>query len=158
MELTRFPVILPLAALELFTMEFTAATPDDLPAIVAKIREAFPGERFFALYGEMGAGKTTLVHAFLKNLGVEEHATSPTFSLVNTYETDANEPVFHFDFYRIESEEEVYDIGYEEYFYSNAFCFVEWPEKIEDLLPENIVSVQISQSNACRKIRISKKS
>lgn len=101
---------------------------------------------FFAIYGEMGVGKTTLIRAIGKELGSEDHISSPTFSLVNEYQIQggANNLIYHFDFYRIETLEEVYDIGYEEYFYSNHYCFVEWPEKIQSLLPENYVEIQIS--------------
>lgn len=92
----------------------------------------------------MGVGKTALIKAICKELGVKETVTSPTFSLVNEYQA-RDVLIYHFDFYRITELSEVYDIGYEEYFYSNNYCFVEWSEKIETLLPENYVEVQISQ-------------
>ena len=109
--------------------------------------------KVFAFYGKMGAGKTTFVKAICEELGVEDVITSPTFAIVNEYtisswpsaisqQPTANS-IFHFDFYRIKKLEEVYDMGYEDYFYSGALCFIEWPELIEDLLPEDAVKVVI---------------
>lgn len=114
------------------------------------------GERtVFAFYGKMGAGKTTFVKAICEELGVQDVITSPTFAIVNEYSITkkgnnlgASLPssVFHFDFYRIKKLEEVYDMGYEEYFYSGSLCFIEWPELIEELLPEDAVRVTISEN------------
>ena len=98
--------------------------------------------RVFAFYGKMGAGKTTFIKAVCEVLGVEDVITSPTFAIVNEYTTGENS-IYHFDFYRIKKLEEVYDMGYEEYFYSGALCFIEWPELIEELLPEDAVKVVI---------------
>lgn len=98
-------------------------------------------------YGEMGSGKTTLIKEIVKQLGVDEVANSPTFSLVNEYLSRKGETIYHFDFYRIEKEEEAYDIGIEEYFYSNSWCFIEWPEKVENLLPLETVSVYLTLNN-----------
>jgi tRNA threonylcarbamoyladenosine biosynthesis protein TsaE len=95
----------------------------------------------------MGVGKTTLIKEIVKQLGVEENVSSPTFSLVNEYHTTSNEKIFHFDFYRIEEEEEAMDMGIEEYFYSNSWCLVEWPNKVENLLPLNAVTIIISANN-----------
>ncbi len=104
------------------------------------------GERkVFAFYGKMGAGKTTFVKAICEELGVEDVITSPTFAIVNEYEAHV-QSIFHFDFYRIKRLEEVYDMGYEDYFYSGALCFIEWPELIEDLLPEDAVKVTITEN------------
>ncbi len=97
-----------------------------------------------AFYGEMGAGKTTLIKELCKLLGVSDITSSPTFSLINEYLNKENKSIFHFDFYRINTIEEAYDIGYEDYFYSNSLCFIEWPEKIESLLPENHTNIKIS--------------
>jgi len=97
----------------------------------------------FAFYGEMGAGKTTFIKELCELLGSTDVVTSPTFSIINEYHTTANGRIFHFDFYRIEDIEEVYNIGYEDYFYSNDFCFIEWPELIEELLPETMLKVTI---------------
>lgn len=97
----------------------------------------------FAFYGGMGAGKTTFIKAVCEELGVEDVITSPTFAIVNEYRTEESALIYHFDFYRIKKLEEVYDMGYEDYFYSGALCFIEWPELIEDLLPEDAVRVTI---------------
>ena len=97
----------------------------------------------------MGAGKTTFIKAICKELGVEDDAVSPSFSIVNEYKTSHHKPtiIYHFDFYRIKNISEVYDMGYEDYFYGNSYCFIEWPEKIETLLPPNYVEVKIEQSD-----------
>ena len=96
-----------------------------------------------AFYGEMGAGKTTLIKEICKLLGVSDITSSPSFSLINEYLTKEDNSIFHFDFYRINHIEEAYDIGYEDYFYSNSLCLIEWPEKIESLLPENHTRLNI---------------
>ena len=101
--------------------------------------------RVFAFYGKMGAGKTTFVKAICEELGVEDVITSPTFAIVNEYTADAG-PVFHFDFYRIKKLEEVYDMGFEDYFYSGSLCLIEWPELIEEVLPEDAVKVHITEN------------
>ena len=95
-------------------------------------------------YGEMGVGKTTLIKQICKELEVQDVISSPTFSLVNEYQTKNNEKVFHFDFYRITNEEEALDIGIEEYFYNNDWCLIEWPQHIENLLPLDSVSIHLS--------------
>ena len=100
----------------------------------------------FALYGKMGAGKTTFIKALCQELGVEDVVTSPTFAVINVYRSDiAGELIYHFDFYRIKKLEEVYDMGYEDYFYSGALCFIEWPELVEELLPGNTIKVTIEE-------------
>ena len=100
----------------------------------------------FALYGKMGAGKTTFVKALCEELGVSDVITSPTFAIVNEYRSDENgELIYHFDFYRIKKLSEVYDMGYEDYFYSGALCFIEWPELVEELLPGDAVKVTIEE-------------
>ena len=101
--------------------------------------------RVFAFYGAMGAGKTTFIKAICEELGVNDVITSPTFAIVNEYEATAAETIYHFDFYRIKKLEEVYDMGYEDYFYSGSLCFIEWPELIEELLPDDAVRVTISE-------------
>jgi tRNA threonylcarbamoyladenosine biosynthesis protein TsaE len=98
----------------------------------------------FAFYGTMGAGKTTFIKAVCEELGVEDVITSPTFAIVNEYSANG-QSIYHFDFYRIKKLEEVYDMGYEDYFYSGALCFIEWPELVESLLPSDAVSVTISE-------------
>ena len=97
----------------------------------------------FAFYGKMGAGKTTFIKAICEQMGVEDTVTSPTFAIVNEYETANGRPIYHFDFYRIKKVSEAYDIGCEEYFYSGHPCFIEWPELIEEVLPEETVNVTI---------------
>ena len=100
----------------------------------------------FALYGKMGAGKTTFIKAVCEELGVTDMVTSPTFAIVNEYRSDTTgELIYHFDFYRIKKLEEVYDMGYEDYFYCGAVCFIEWPELIEELLPGDTVKVTIEE-------------
>jgi tRNA threonylcarbamoyladenosine biosynthesis protein TsaE len=101
--------------------------------------------RVFLFYGSMGAVKTTFIRAICEELGVEESVNSPTFAIVNEYRSGEGDPIYHFDFYRINKEEEAYDFGYEDYFYSGELCFVEWPEKIENLLPEDAVTVSITE-------------
>lgn len=101
----------------------------------------------FAFYGKMGAGKTTFIKAVCEELGVEDVITSPTFAIVNEYRSETSgELIYHFDFYRIKKIEEVYDMGYEDYFYSGALCFIEWPELIEELLPGDAVKVTIEEN------------
>ena len=104
--------------------------------------------RIFAFYGKMGAGKTTFIRAVCHKLGVEEEVTSPSFAIVNEYRSDTlGESIFHFDFYRIKKIEEVYDLGYEDYFYGGGLNFIEWPELIEPLLPEDTVKVEIAENS-----------
>ncbi len=99
-------------------------------------------EKIFLFYGDMGAGKTTLIKSLCECLGVRESVTSPTFSIVNEYEGEKTR-VFHFDFYRLKNQSEALDMGYEEYFYSGNYCFIEWPEKIADLLPPHYIRINI---------------
>ena len=116
---------------------------DDLPKIAATIlKEA--ATKNFLFYGEMGAGKTTLIKEIIKQIGVTDTVSSPTFSLVNEYFSDTNQIVFHFDFYRIQDEEEALDIGIDEYFNQDAYCLVEWPQNVENLLPLNRTEIKIS--------------
>ncbi len=110
----------------------------------AFIREMGDGS-VFAFYGKMGAGKTTFIKALCEELGVDEVVTSPTFAIVNEYRSDSGELIYHFDFYRIKRIEEVYDMGYEDYFFSGALCFIEWPELVEELLPDDAVRVHIEE-------------
>ena len=127
----------------------------DLDIVARKFVENMGNRNVFAFYGEMGAGKTTFIKAICSVLGVTETITSPTFSIVNEYEKSEGEPIFHFDFYRIKNIEEAYDFGYEDYFYSGHLCFIEWPELVEPLLPENVVKVQIViEDNGQREISI----
>ncbi|MDI9603771.1 MAG: tRNA (adenosine(37)-N6)-threonylcarbamoyltransferase complex ATPase subunit type 1 TsaE [Bacteroidota bacterium] len=111
----------------------------------------------FALYGNMGVGKTTLIKAVCKELGVEETVTSPTFAIVNEYSLPNGAPVYHFDCYRVEKLEELFDLGFEEYLYSDALCFIEWPELVEPLLPERAIKVTIRErDNGSRVVDINR--
>ncbi len=115
----------------------------DLPAVAGSILDNFPDERVFAFYGNLGAGKTTLIKALCGALQVTDEVTSPSFAIVNEYRCATDELVYHFDFYRIKKLEEVLDIGYEEYLYSGWYCFLEWADKMEELLPETFVKVTV---------------
>lgn len=103
----------------------------------------FPGSRVFAFFGGMGAGKTTLIQALCRRLGVKSSVNSPSFALVNEYPLNNDDAVYHFDFYRINKLQEAYSIGSEEYFYSGKYCFIEWPEKIEELLPDDCIRIEL---------------
>lgn len=133
-------------------------TESQLKGIAKELIDNHPGSRIFAIYGKMGVGKTTLIKAICQYLEITDIVGSPTFSLVNQYKTHDNQSVFHFDFYRLKKLEEAYDIGYEDYFYSENYCFIEWPEKIQSLLPEDCVKVYLEEeSNALRRISYEQK-
>jgi len=114
----------------------------ELPTAVKTLLDFADNEKIFLFYGQMGAGKTTFIKALCKGLGIIEPVTSPTFSIVNEY-SGSNAKIYHFDFYRLKKQDEALDMGYEEYFYSNQYCFIEWPEKIPDLLPLHYIKVNI---------------
>ena len=126
-----------------------------LPVAALQIIEIAADFRVFLFYGDMGAGKTTLIKSLCEQLGVTDVVTSPTFSIVNEYA--GPEKIYHFDFYRLKTQAEALDLGYEEYFYSGAYCFIEWPEKIPDLLPSHYIRIviKVSSDNA-RQIIIEK--
>ena len=107
--------------------------------------ENMKDRKIFAFYGKMGAEKTTFIKAICEQMGVRDVVTSPTFAIVNEYTDGRDNSLYHFDFYRIEKLEEVYDMGYEDYFYSGNVCFLEWPELIEEILPNDTVRVTISE-------------
>lgn len=113
----------------------------------AKTILANSNHKIFLFYGEMGLGKTTLIKELTKQLGIKEIASSPTFSLVNEYQSDQGETVYHFDFYRINDEEEAYDIGLEEYLYNDDWCFIEWPSVLENLLPLECVKLFLTKND-----------
>ncbi len=120
---------------------------EEYPTAAKHFIEAMCTHRIFAFYGSMGAGKTTFIKSVCEAMGVEDAINSPTFAIVNEYESNKGETIYHFDFYRIKSLTEVYNMGYEEYLYGNAYCFIEWPELIEELLPEETVKVSITEES-----------
>lgn len=132
--------------------KYIARSLEDLTSIADKLIMEAGEHRLFAFYGEMGAGKTTLINSIIEVLGVKGGGSSPTFSIVNEYEGRLGESIYHFDFYRIDNLEEVYDIGYEDYFFSANYCFIEWPERVEELLPSDVVKVQIRVEGEHREI------
>lgn len=123
--------------------ELKISSLDELKSVAEAVIESLDGRNVVAFCGTMGAGKTTLISAIMEYLGSDDTVTSPTFALVNQYGTAASDTVYHFDFYRINRIEEVFDMGYEEYFYSGDLCLIEWPELIEELLPEDAMVVRI---------------
>ena len=132
-----------------------ASSLSDLPGIAKQIISYAADARIFLFYGDMGAGKTTLIKALCNELGSTDEITSPTFSIVNEYA--GPNKIYHFDFYRLKNQSEALDIGCEEYFYSGSYCFIEWPEKIPDLLPDNYVRINIEAlEDNSRKVTIDK--
>jgi tRNA threonylcarbamoyladenosine biosynthesis protein TsaE len=128
-------------------MQISVKNIDELPLAAKQILEIAGKEKIFVFYGEMGAGKTTLINKIAEILGVNEPTSSPTFSIVNEYQTVKGDLIYHFDFYRIKNENEAYDFGYEDYFYSDEYCMIEWPEKIPNLLPEHYMEIKIEAIN-----------
>ena len=135
------------------TKEFQATSISELNSVCHYLRQLSETEKIILFSGEMGAGKTTLIKEFCLHLGVSDEVSSPTFSLVNEYQSEVG-PVYHFDLYRIRSEEELYDIGYEDYFFSGYLCLVEWPEMAANLIPNKHISVHIRVENNQRKITV----
>ncbi len=127
---------------------FQQITQDKLPQIAKEIIDLYKDERIFAFFGKMGVGKTTLIKEICNYLKVEDIVCSPTFAIVNEYHTIDDESIFHFDFYRLKTIKEAFDIGYEDYFFSGNYCFIEWSEKITELLPQNFVKVQIDENES----------
>jgi tRNA threonylcarbamoyladenosine biosynthesis protein TsaE len=125
-------------------LRINCETEADLEPAARQLIDTYPDARVFAFYGSMGAGKTTFIKAICHELGVTDIVQSPTFSIINEYKTAAGESIFHFDFYRIRNTREVFDIGYEDYLYSGSYCFMEWPELIEALLPAGTIKVRIT--------------
>ena len=133
-------------------MEIKISDLDHIRETAREFIDNMGSRKVFAFYGKMGAGKTTFIKAVCEELGVEDVITSPTFAIINEY-SGKDDTIYHFDFYRIKKLEEVYDMGYEDYFYSGALCFIEWPELIEELLPEDAVKVSIiEQEDGSRQV------
>ena len=126
-------------------MEIKIKSIEEIAVAAKEFVTAMGDRKVFAFYGKMGAGKTTFIKAVCEELGVEDVINSPTFAIVNEYVDGKGEPVYHFDFYRIKNLQEVLDIGYEDYVYSGHVCFMEWPELIENLLPDDAVKVTIEE-------------
>lgn len=118
-------------------------SPERIDDTARRLLTAFPDNRVFAFYGEMGAGKTTLIKALCRVLKVSDVTSSPSFGLIHEYRSDRGDLVYHFDFYRIETVEEIFDIGYEEYIYSGDYCFLEWPELVEAILPSDTIRLAL---------------
>ena len=131
-------------------LTLTFSNIEQLPDVARRLLDEFPDERFFAFFGPMGVGKTTLIKELCAQLGVTQNVCSPTFAIVNEYSDAQGETIYHFDFYRIKKLEEAYDIGYEEYFYSGCYCFTEWTEKIEPLLPDHYLRIDIAEQQGTR--------
>ena len=128
---------------------------EDYPQAAREFVELLDKGRIFAFYGKMGSGKTTFIKSICEELGVEDSINSPTFAIVNEYEDRNQNTIYHFDFYRIKAIEEVYNMGYEEYLYGDAICFMEWPELIEELLPEETVKVFVEETEGgARSVKI----
>lgn len=126
-------------------MQEIIASEDNLKAVAEAILKAYPQDRVFGFYGEMGTGKTTLIKQICNVLGVKDITSSPTFAIVNEYWTDNGQPIYHFDFYRIDEPADASRIGFEEYLYSGSYCFIEWTEKVEEILQDDFVKVTISR-------------
>ena len=137
-------------------MEIKINSLDNIHEAAKQFINAMEDNTVFAFYGKMGAGKTTFIKAICEELGVTDVINSPTFAIVNEYRSDeTGELNYHFDFYRIKKLDEVYDMGYEDYFYSGALCFIEWPELIEDVLPGDAVKVIIEEvEDGTRSVRM----
>ena len=133
-------------------MEIRITSIDKIGEAAKEFVAAMGDRKVFAFYGKMGAGKTTFIKAVCEELGVEDVINSPTFAIVNEYVDGHGEPIYHFDFYRIKNLQEVLDIGYEDYVYSGHVCFMEWPELIENLLPEDAVKVIIEEEEDGKRI------
>jgi len=133
--------------------EHKITNPGELPEVAEALIATYPDTRIFAFFGSMGVGKTTFIKAVCSTLGSTDEVTSPSFSIINQYYTQSNYPIFHFDFYRINHLDEVFNLGYEDYFFSGNFCLIEWPEKVEMLLPETCRRVFMELENGSRVIR-----
>ncbi|MBW6497746.1 MAG: tRNA (adenosine(37)-N6)-threonylcarbamoyltransferase complex ATPase subunit type 1 TsaE [Bacteroidales bacterium] len=132
---------------------FKIKDPQNLDEVALALLSVYPQGRIFAFFGPMGVGKTTFIKAICRQLGSTDNVSSPTFSIINQYLTPSGDNIFHFDFYRIKELVEVYNLGYEDYFFSGGYCFIEWPEKIEGLLPDDSHKVYMKEVDGERIIR-----
>jgi tRNA threonylcarbamoyladenosine biosynthesis protein TsaE len=136
-------------------MLITVQSLSDLPEAANEIIQIIKNSKIIAVYGPLGVGKTTMIKEICRQLGVPDIVNSPTFALVNEYFTNDKKSIYHFDFYRINSVREAYDIGYEDFFYSGNICFIEWPEKIEELLTEDVLRIEMEEKESgTREIRV----
>jgi len=129
---------------------------EELPQIAAEFLAAFRNERIFAFYGKMGAGKTTFIKALCRAMGSTDNITSPTFALVNEYDTVLPQRIYHFDFYRVKDMTEAMDLGFDDYIESGNYCFMEWPERIESLLPDQLVEVLLEETGPGKRLLTAK--
>ena len=127
---------------------------EQLPEIAKEILKYSSPYKKFLFYAEMGVGKTTLIKELSLQLGITDIVCSPTFSIVNEYINSSNRKVYHFDFYRLENEKEAFDMGYEEYFFGDDYCFIEWPEKIPNLIEDDMVAIKMRLNGTKRVIEI----
>lgn len=126
-------------------MKEITATQQQLPEVAKAILETYSNERVFGFYGEMGTGKTTLIKEICRQLGVQDITSSPTFAIINEYWTDNGNPLYHFDFYRIDEPADATRIGFEDYLYSGSYCFIEWTEKVEEILQDDFIPIRIQR-------------
>ena len=124
----------------------TIQSLSELPVVAKQFIDITEGSRKYAIYGKMGAGKTTFIKAVCLELGANDIVSSPSFAIINEYQSISGTLIYHFDLYRISDKKELFDLGYEDYFYSNAYVFIEWPENAEEILPEDIIRVKITES------------
>tara|TARA_B100000902_G_scaffold380880_1_gene416734 strand:- start:478 stop:906 length:429 start_codon:yes stop_codon:yes gene_type:complete len=134
-------------------LSFVIKNENELDEIAQQVLKKY-NLKIFLFYGEMGVGKTRFIKSLCKGLNVLDVVSSPTFSIVNQYLNKNNDFIYHFDFYRTINKEEIFDIGYEEYIYSSSYCFIEWPEKIESLLPNNYIKIEMILDRNNRRINI----
>lgn len=134
--------------------EISIVSIDELPNIAESILQFSEGRKVFAFYADMGAGKTTLIKEICKQLGSNDNFSSPTYSIVNEYLTDTNGKIYHIDLYRLKSLEEALDVGMEEYMAGDNYCFIEWPDLVERLLPDDVVKIEIKPDGHLRNLSI----
>ena len=127
---------------------FIIKSLDEIQKTARSFLDHFADKKIFAFYGPLGSGKTTFIKSLCKELNAEDNVSSPSFSIINEYVSEENGEIYHLDFYRLEKQEEAYDLGYEEYFYTGKLCFIEWPELVKDILPEETIHVRIKTDSA----------